>query len=187
MAQGGKGNQFTNSGQNFRNHTVGCVKIIKRDVFSNLVKVPKDFRVNRNPSWGAAGGAFLTEMGLHLVAGDKLHPSAFQVVITAVQGDAHLGDFIKVSGHRVLNEFVRSAPALRGKSGELLFRLRSELHFHSHQPTPKPASAQVLKISVELRACSTLAPEVTHKQLPRPSLAFFAQHTDLALLFGSEM
>jgi hypothetical protein len=74
-------------------------------------------RLNRNQSLSAACGAFLTEIGFNLVAGNGLHPSAFQVVMTAVENNAHLIYLVEVSGHRVLNETVSPASTLRSKGG----------------------------------------------------------------------
>jgi hypothetical protein len=74
-------------------------------------------RLNRNHSLSAACGAFFTEIGFSLVAGNGLHPSAFQVVMTAVENSAHLNYLDEVSGHRVLNEILSPAPTLRSKGG----------------------------------------------------------------------
>jgi len=91
----------------------------------------------------ASGGALVAEVGFHFIAGDRLHPAAFQVVIAAVEHRARLGKLIEVAFDHILDQFVGGlASALRGEVLELLFGLGGEVDFHEFQGTEKPGLGQ---------------------------------------------
>lgn len=55
---------------------------------------------------------FFTEIGFDLVAGDELNLAAFDVVMAVVEGIAHSGQAIDMSGDDVLHQLVRRTAGL---------------------------------------------------------------------------
>ena len=77
----------------------------------------------------------------NLVAGDGLHPSAFQIVIAAVEHFARLRKLGEVSLYDILHKLVTgSAPALGGQVIQLLFRLGGKVYFHALHDKGNPGS-----------------------------------------------
>jgi len=53
-----------------------------------------------------AGGALFAEVGFNLVAGDRLHPAAFQIVVAAVEHFVRVRKFIEVPLYDILHNLV---------------------------------------------------------------------------------
>jgi hypothetical protein len=62
---------------------------------------------------GLSGHLAAAKVFKKLPAIDGLHPAAFQVVITAVEHLARLGQFFEVPGHGILDQLVGSAAGFR--------------------------------------------------------------------------
>jgi hypothetical protein len=61
---------------------------------------------------------------------DSLDSSAFQVVIAAVEGLAHLAAPLEIAGKQLVDERVGCATGLRAELFQLCLDLGREVHFH---------------------------------------------------------
>src|SRR5207249_586160 len=68
-----------------------------------------------------------------LFAVDGGNAAAFDVIVTAIQHPANLLKLCEVSGHRVLEELIRSAASRRSKLLKAGFGFGLETHYHSSQ------------------------------------------------------
>ena len=86
--------------------------------------------------------ALLTKVGFDLAARDELDPSAFDIVVAAVEGLPNLEDFVKIARHSLLDDFVGCAATLFGEILQFFFCLGGKVYFHTFNNIGKATVGQ---------------------------------------------
>ncbi len=81
----------------------------------------------------AAVFAFAAQAFESVLAIDRRNTATFDFVVAAIQQLAHLDKLREVSGHGILDEFIRRSAGGRGKFLEAGFGFRLEVHDHGIQ------------------------------------------------------
>src|SRR5258708_3624327 len=117
----------------------------------------------------AAVFALAAQVVKSLFSIDGLNTAAFDLIVTAIHHLAHLDKLREVSGHRVLDEFIRRAAGACGKLLKAGFGFGLEVHYHSSQFRDAARNCQ--------NDCCRVSWARAQKRQPGPAVAQAFCHT----------